>query len=97
MRKALIGAAKMSAVLGALALVLAFLGLYVMPAFAALGAGNGPIFSFNATSNTTYQYQPASNYGFQINITNETGVYGSISNITFGICLAPKEISKRVK
>jgi len=52
-------------------------------ALAVSGAGNGPIFSFNATSNTSYQYTSNGNYGFQINITNETGSYGSIGNITF--------------
>ncbi|MFZ3077629.1 MAG: PGF-pre-PGF domain-containing protein [Candidatus Aenigmatarchaeota archaeon] len=83
MRKALIGAAKISAALGALALVLAFLGFYVMPGLAAQGDSNGPQFFFNATSNTSYQFSPLSNYGFQVNITNETNGFGVISNVTF--------------
>jgi len=80
MRKALIGAAKMSAVLGALALVLAFLGLYVMPALAA----EIQFFAGNTTSFPNgIAYKTGNNYGFQITITNGTGAAGNATNVTF--------------
>jgi len=83
MRKGTIGAAKIGGSIALLLVAVVFSIYYVIPALAVLGDSNGPQFFFNATSNTSYQYRPDSSYGFQVNITNETGVYGSIGNVTF--------------
>ncbi len=84
MRKAMIGAAKMSAVLGALALVLAFLGLYLVPVTAAGSGNSGPYFTSNVTI-INPQYNPSSsNYSFMINISNSTqNSIGNVTNVTF--------------
>jgi len=47
---------------------------------------NPIIFNANTTSNTSNQFSPFSTYGFQVNISNETGAgygYGNYTNITF--------------
>ncbi len=84
MRKATIGAIKIGTTLGAFALVLAFLGMYLVPVTAQGSGTSGPYFTANSTYNSTPRYQPGAIYGFMVNITNSTHLAtGNVTNVTF--------------